>query len=223
MSDDIFQSIAEEADNVKNIPDDNSISKLRDMAQEFVDAENNVKDLEKQLKAAKEKRLQIARHDLPDFMVEMDTDSIGVSGVDVVLADFAHANISSDWEKEKRDKAFEHLVDIGGGDLIKATLTIKAGKEQLESIMLLRNLIELILKAPNTKDQYERIEIINDWLAEYGYSMEPIQASINSDLAVAWNTLTSFVKEQVEKGTVMDLDLLGANVGKIVKIKQRKN
>ena len=40
--------------------------------------------------------------------------------------------------------------------------------------------------------------------------------------SVPWNTLTAFVKEQVEAGTVIDLKKLGATVGQVVKLKKRK-
>jgi hypothetical protein len=41
--------------------------------------------------------------------------------------------------------------------------------------------------------------------------------------AMPWNTLTSFVKEQVEvKQKTPNLEVIGATVGKIVKLKPRK-
>jgi hypothetical protein len=39
---------------------------------------------------------------------------------------------------------------------------------------------------------------------------------------VHWKTLTAFVKEQVRQGSPLPLETLGATVGKVVKIKERK-
>jgi hypothetical protein len=50
-----------------------------------------------------------------------------------------------------------------------------------------------------------------------------LEVSYSSKLSVPWNTLTAFVKEQVEKGAVLPLDILGATVGRVVKLKARKD
>jgi hypothetical protein len=41
-------------------------------------------------------------------------------------------------------------------------------------------------------------------------------------MEIPWNTLTAFVKEQCELGAALELDTIGATVGRVVKIKPRK-
>ena len=50
-----------------------------------------------------------------------------------------------------------------------------------------------------------------------------VSASTGLELTVPWNTLTSYVREQVEGDhPPLDLEILGATAGQVVKIKKRK-
>ncbi len=198
---DLFDQLAEEATDATAIPDDQKTAQLREKAEELVSLDSTISDLERQLEERKAERKELAMKELPDFMLEMGTDHIGVAsaGVDVVLEAYYHANISKEWEDDRRRAAFDHLDELGAGDIIRSIITISAGKEEIEGMRKL-------------------LELLGPMLEELGVS-----AKTDLEMTVPWNTLTAFVKEQTKKGTALDLEKLGATVGNIVKIKKRKD
>jgi len=197
---DFMEMMADETADLSEAPSDKSLESVAGYCSLLLEADNTIRDLESNLADVKADRFRLAHHTIPDLLTELDMSSFGLdsAGVDIVKEDYAKAGISKDWEEERRDKGFAHLETLGGGDLVKSELVINAGKGDLEELR-------------------ESLPELESVLQKAG-----IEASIRLDLSVHWGSLTSFVKSEHAKGTKMELDLLGATVGEIVKIKKRK-
>lgn len=222
---DFLEGLADEAADVSSAPSDSDVTRLRETGEKLVRADSDVRRLEAELDDAKRHRHQLAHKTLPDIMNELGTDSLGLAeaNADLVLSAYYHANISKDWEDQKRAAGFAHIEELGGGDIVRAIMTVSAGKGDLETLRLFFDFSQTVTQASFSDDQQERIRAATDWLLEHGQKMGQFSASWDLELAVAWNTLTSFVREQTERGAKMNLDALGATVGEVVKIKPRKD
>ncbi len=219
---DLISELADEAADTTTTPSDENLAKLRGMGQQLVNLDETITTMETDLKGLRESRNNLAMKEMPDYILDLDLDTIGLAsaGVDIILVDYCKAGIPTNWDEDKRKESFAHLVDVGGGDLIKATLVLAAGRDELDTIRALAELIVIVTTLPCEDD---RVEKIIEWFNENGQRLRPIDLDVDVKLAVVWSTLTSFVKEQTKKGTVLDLEKLGATVGHIVKIKKRKN
>lgn len=198
---DLFEDMASEAADLSAVPTEENSARLRRMGLELVTVDRTVGELEDQLKAAKARRIELTMKEMPALMQEIGQDRIGLPDArcDLVLEPYYHANIAKEWEEDRRTAAFDHLEHLGAGDLIKAITTIAAGRGDLDKM---RELLDQIRELMQTAG---------------------LDAKIGLELTVPWNTLTAFVREQVEAGNVVDLEALGATVGTVVKIKQRKD
>ena len=175
--------------------------KLTTLGTELFQTDVKIKQLEAALEEAKATRLDLVMHKLPEYMDEIGQDRVGLEkfNVDLEMADYYHANIAADWEPEKREKAFKWLEDNGHGDMIKTIVTIQFSRRLLN----------------HAKAVVEKLSKMK--IKGFGAVPEP-----EIGMAVPWNTLTAFVREQTEKSVALPLDTLGATVGRIVKIKARK-
>jgi hypothetical protein len=179
---------------------------LTELGQELLDVDTAISSLESQLKERKERRQALVMRELPDYMTKIGQDRIGLeaSGVDLVREAYYHANIAADWEPEKRETAFQWLTDNGHEDLIKTTFTMQFPRKMYAvAVWLKKEVAKLKFPGKTKKGDIEMPEAV-------------------VTLGVPWNTLTAFVKEQIEKGEALPLETLGATVGWIVKVKQRK-
>ncbi len=189
----------EAGEKMSSIANDADLAKGREMASRLATLDSLIAGAEERVKLWKEQRLEIARKQIPEFFeAVLHTDKIGVpeAGVDIVVKPFYHANIKSDWEPAKREEGFKYLEYLGHGDTIKVVVTATFGRGELENARLIENLIR---NSP------------------VGNSNPPVL-----EMSVPWNTLSALVKEQVEKGKKIDLDKLGATVGREAKVVKRK-
>lgn len=220
MSDLMAQLAAEAADvDMSSVPTEEGMASLRKMAMELVATDARVVQLERDLEAAKQRRLALAHREMPDLMARVGQDRIGLPdagehGVDIVSEFYAKASISAEWDPDRIQAGFDHLDELGAGDLIKNVVSLQFNRGDHE-------MVKAFLAALRT-DEFADL----------------VRRSTNEDVAfelpdpdvkmsVPWNTLTSFVKEwqgreHDEEDPVMDLEKLGATVGIIVKIKPRK-
>lgn len=180
------------------VPED-KLEAVRDQLRKSRDTELEIADLEKRLADRKSEQNKRVFEELPAMFQEIGIDRLGIEAdgnlpaYDAALSPYYKASIPSDWPQEKQDEAFGWLENEGYGDLVKNTFLVQLGRGDEKRALKLRALLE-----------------------KAGYEFE-------NKRAVPWNTLTSFVKEQVEKhNTTPPLELLGATVGKIVKLKPRK-
>jgi hypothetical protein len=120
-------------------------------------------------------------------------DKIGLPGSGVDLVVDDYYHANIKAEDPNREQAFNWLVENGHGDLLKVTVTCVFAR-----------------------GDYDKAEKLKAILVTNGYAPA-------IDQGVPWNTLTAWLKEQLRKGSVVPLELFGATIGRIVKIKMRKN
>lgn len=183
---------------------------LTALGTELFRVEERIEGLELQLEEAKKRRFELTMRELPDYMLRVGQDRMGLEswGVDLVREPYYHANIRADWPDEQREAAFRWLTANGHEDLIKTTFTIVFPRRMFAVALWLKEKIKS-LKYP--KEKLSGIQV-----------KEIAMPDASVALGVPWNTLTAFVREQVEAGAVLPLETLGATVGWIVKVKQRK-
>ena len=179
-------------------PDD-KLEALRDMARRLRDKEKEITDLDERLRATKAEAAEIRTKKLVDLMAEVGVDKVGLPAegnypaCDAELRPYYHAVISADWEPERRQAAFAWLDSAGHGDLIKTAITVLLPRDDRAMALSIQHYLE-----------------------QCG-----VQHTVLLD--VPWNTLTAFVREQVEKyHRTPPLETLGATVGQVVKLKARK-
>lgn len=180
------------------IPDSGKLRALGRACAQFVDLENRIKTTEEALVLMKEEFDQLRRRRLPSLFNECMVDSIGVpqAGVDVEVRPRFHANIKADWPENQREEGFRALEAAGGGDIIRIGLHIHFRPGEIKKA-------QAVVRYLQAWNEFEN---------------RPIQTSRE----VPWNTLTAFVREQIEAGRVVPLEKLGATVGQECRVVRRK-
>lgn len=207
-SDDFMRELEAEAADVSSVPTEGDTARLRTLAAELVATEREMMELERLMKERSARRNELRHKEIPDIMAEINQDSMGLPdvgefGADLVSEPYYHANIAADWDEERRTSGFEHLEELGGGDVVRSTITVQAGRGDLEPMRRVLNRVRQIMAEEN------------------------VDGSATLSLSVPWNTLTAFVKEWWSRShgpeeVPMDKDRIGATVGVIAKIKMRK-
>lgn len=177
------------------------LAALRAKCFELRDTEQTKSNLVERLKEVDAQLTTLRHMTLPDLMDEAGTDKIGLPGAgnvksyDVLLEPYYRANIAAEWAQERREAAFAALVQEEAEDIIKHTFTIQFGRGEEEAAHMLAELLK-----------------------SEGYQYQV-------GLAVPWTTLTAWVKERFQGGAPLSasvLEQIGATVGRIVKLKPRK-
>lgn len=174
------------------------LKKLSDKATELRDVELEIATLEERLSTLNTRKYNIEREELPELMGEAGVDSVGIpaSGnqpaLDLKLRPFYKAGIGAEWEPERRQAGFDYLDEVGAGDLIKTGLIVAFAREDREEAKTLLKQLRKLGHKPEIKQD------------------------------VHWATLTSWLKEKSEAGDDVKLDLIGGQVGMIVKPTPRK-
>lgn len=219
----IFDDIASEAADLTSAPSDEAVAKLREKCVELSEVDRDVARLERELEKAKEKKNVLAHKELPDLFNSMGVDTFGLPqvgefGADLTLSPYFKASIPADWPDEQKAGAFDHLEDIGGGDLIRTEVKFSLGRGESE---LARKIAQIV--------------------AFFAEMIEAAVPAASISQGVPWNSLTSFVKERhnYESGPAfaqmlmdsaeadkpapvqMNAAALNATIGQIVKIKER--
>lgn len=195
---DLLEQFARAADGLSAVPD-SKMQEMAKLAKELVELDSEVSRLEEQLKNKKTRRHLVQTKELPDLMNEIGVDVTGSDGVRVELKQKCHASISSSWEDDKKQRAFDHLREIGGEDLIKQTLVVSAGKGSDDKMLAI---------AQRVRQMLAEVEL---------------EASIKMEPSVQWNTLTAFVRSVLEEGsTPVDLEVIGATYETVAEIVRKK-
>jgi hypothetical protein len=137
---------------------------------------------------------------LVDLFDETGITHLGLGAEDnhipyeIEIKPYYHANIAEEWEDDRKAAAYNWLDKNKHGDMLRNTVTIPFGKGTRAA-----------QKALTTFLKKSKIEF-------------------SSKFGVPWNTLTAFVKEEIEvHERTPPLDILGATVGRVasvVKVKQ---
>lgn len=185
----------------KTAPTEDSLERVRKVLRDARDKDREIADLEGRLKTVRAEVLELKQKTLPDIYDEVGIDNLGLPAegnlpaYDCKLEPYYHANISAEWEEDRRQAAFTYLDEYGDGtgEMIKSTYTVLLPRGNRKKALAVEKALQKL-----------KVEVV-------------------SKLEVPWNTLTAWVKEQVEKhNTTPDLNVLGATVGRVVKLKERK-
>ena len=186
------------SDDSQQAPAD-KLEEVKNLVRELRKEEIDLKDLEERVSLSKERINQLKHKTIVDKMDEIGINKIGIDAegnlprYDIETGPYYHANIAEGWEEERKAAAYTWLEKNKHGDLIKATYSIQFGRGEAK----LRKAFESLLKKSKTE-----------------YAVK---------LGVPWNTLTSFVKEQIEvKKVTPPLEVLGATVGRVAKVVNQK-
>jgi hypothetical protein len=193
LSEDVSALLLEDAD--RPLAED-KLERLRAYGGILVQQKLRIAELEEQLKEQKQKFNKLVHEEVPSLFMEVGVDRVGIPelGYDVVMKDYYHANIAADWPDDRREAAFTWLEREGHGDIIRLIVSVQFGREEYNKAMLCYDLLK----------------------------KSGLQPTLQK--SVPWNTLTAWLREQVERyARLPPLELLGATVGKIVKLVERKN
>lgn len=174
---------------------DSDLDKLRERVRHCRDLEMQASDYEARLDTTKKELGGILRVELPDMFEQFGVTSIGIpaEGNNPAYTAEAKPYYNAKIKEENAEEALGWLDEHGHGDLAKHVFTIELGR--------------------NSEREVDKLCRALDKLGiDYVHKR-----------TVPWNTLTAFVKEQIEKhNATLPLDLLGATVGKVVKLKEKK-
>jgi len=182
------------------IPRDASLEKVRDLIKEKRDADAKVADLEEQLKLARQRIYAIERVELPDLFATIGITNLSIPAAgnlpayEAKLEPYYKAGIAASWSSERKEAAFAALERLGLSGIIKNLVSVQFNRGE--------------------RDKAERM--VND-LADQGISADLAQS-------VHWRTLTAAIKELCETNRtprLADLDCLGADVGRMVNLKEK--
>lgn len=161
---------------------------------ELRDLDMKVAELEERLRECKERRRELTEETLPKMMSLAGVTSVTVPpegnmlGYIADLKPYYKAAIAASWPDAKKIEAYQYLEKEGYGDIIKHKFTIDLGRDSEDESAALRETLQRL-----------------------GYSWV-------EDTTVNWQTLTALVKEQAQRGVVLDLEKIGATIGEVVKI-----
>lgn len=215
QDDEFLRELSAEAADVSNVPTEANAARLRTMAVRMVELSRRKDEIEEELKAVNVELWGLRTSDMVSLMTELDQDSFGLAsaGVDIKMVPYYHANIRADWPEEQREAGFSELDRVGGGDIVKNVVSVRFGRSQAA---LTTAFLELLGDSSFQEALADKVREIDP---SSNHTELPARELTR---AVQWNTLTAFVKGQVERGTVLDLEKLGATVGSIVNIEKRK-
>lgn len=192
----LVAKVRETAD--KYSPPADKLEAIRNQLRIARDMEVEISDLTQKLKDKQAEFTKIQMEVLPQLFAELNIDKLGLEAegnlpaYDAEAKPYYKASISAEWPIEKQNEAYGWLRQHKFGDMIKNVVSAQFGKGQDKTA---KKLAAFMKK--------EKIEF-------------------EQKSTVPWNSLTAFVKEQVEKGETLPLEVLGATVGRIVRLKPRK-
>lgn len=192
-------AVARAATNLQPSMSEDALKAIQGEASRARDLEAAIADAEERLRALNASLNEIYHKTLPDMMQAAGIDTIGLpaSGnlpaMDARLVSFYSASIAASWPIERRQAAFAALTKLGHEDLIKTTVEISFPRDQRAKV--------------------------KKFLA--GLKKQKLSAEVSE--AVHSGTLKAWLKEQVEGHRKLPpLDVIGASVGQVVKLKERK-
>lgn len=209
----------EEVVGFTDAPSEDESKDLTTLGRELYATDSEIQRLEQQLEERKDRRRVLVEKELPDYLTRVGQDSVGLPefGVDLVLENYYHANIASDWEPERRQAAFDWLEENGDGDMIKTEFTILFPKFMLPVARWLQTHVKTLRPKMTVSEEIGSGKKKRKTQVEK--QVEIPEATVG--LTVPWNTLTAWAKRKIEAGETLPLDVLGVTTGRIVKIKER--
>lgn len=179
-------------------PPSDKLEQLQFWAHGLVRLQQLKNTLEAQLEECNKEIYELASVKIPEMMEDIGVDSVGVLGTTIKLKAWYSAKLPSD--PESRKHAMDWLRTHGAGDLAKTEVSVQFGRAESN----------LAMDVAGHLDQY---------MQEQGAPhLVAIQDSIHHMTYTAW------VRERIEAGETLPLDLLGAKMGHhaVIEDKRRK-
>lgn len=183
-------------------PDEDRLAAIRRVGAQMRDQILEKKDLEERLENLERSISETSRRQLPDMMTAVGIDRVGLPAennlpaCDLILKPYYKANIEAGWEPDRRQRGFALVEERGYQDVIKTRFDINLAASERE-------------KAAQLRQALRHLDINT-------FSEQP---------SVPWKTLTAMVREEIESGhpfSSAELDTLGATVGRVAELKERK-
>jgi hypothetical protein len=174
---------------------------VRDQVRYMRDLTRRIKDVEELGKELRGQYRELELQVLPDLFMQTGVTNIGLAAegneppYEAKIQDYYHANIKVDWPEDKRDAALSWLKKNKLKDIIKTVITIEIGLGE-------------------SKLTAQVMAVLDELKADY-----------TAQQTVPWNTLTAAIREMYREGRILSdttLNLLGAYVGKVVRLKPKK-
>ena len=151
-----------------------------------------IADLENQLSLTKESLRKVMEQDLPEAMDEVNMTSFKLDDGSEVKVKPFYA---ASIPEDRKEEAFEWLKEHDFDGMIKAEVKVSFGKGEFEVAQSFLNFIR-------------------------GFNEKAIDPEYKE--SVHWQTLRAFVKEQIEGGKPLPLDMFGVFVGRKAELKLPK-
>ena len=169
---------------------------VRNAVKKQLALQQRIADLTEESKLLSKQLTDMAMRELPDLFNEIQVDKVGLAaeGNQPAYDAVLSPYYHANIPQDRQTEAFAWLDKEGHGDIIKNVITIELGRGE------------------------------NEKAEQITYMLDEFEIEYTRKLTVPWNTLTAFVREQVEKyNRIPPLDILGAVIGQIVKLKERKS
>ena len=166
------------------------MTELSKCAKEVVELTNHIEEVESQLKALKARRKDLTDKVMLDLMLESGTSRMVQNNIQFDVKLF----VSGGWPKDPVDAqlAIDYLVSIGESDLIKSNVSADFPRLQFDTAEFVASRIEARYK---------------DAKVQCTHKVHPM-------------TLKKFVRERIEDGESVDLNVLKIYTGQTVKIRK---
>ena len=197
--------------NKTEVPKD-KLDAIRNMGRAMRDLTKEIADLEERVKEKKAELNRIQMNDLVMLMEENQVPKITIEAegnyprYDLEAKPYYHAVLPRNKETGLvLEEGTSWLKKNGAGDLIKRVFVVTLGMDSDKQVAALRK----FLMGPPPKGKKKVL------VPKYRFEEKE---------DVPWATLTSFVKERIEKlKKPVPLETLGATIGKIVRMKEVKS
>ena len=176
-------------------PKEDKLEALRLIVRAHRDLIKRIEEQEEQLKQSMKLKWEMESRQLPDLFEEAGVDRVGIpaDGNHPAYDAVRSPYYHANIPAEQKENAFNWLEREGHGDLIKTVVKVELGR-----------------------GEREKAKEVETLLQELG-------VDYSRDLGVPWNTLTAWLKEQIEKhGNIPPLSLIGGTVATVVRLKERK-
>lgn len=168
------------------------LSSLLNLAQELVDIEGQVKDLEQLLKKLSGRANELKTKTLPDKMAEVGlTEFKTPRGDRIKVEDYVAGSLPKE-DPEKRARALAKVIEMGGEGIIENELSLRFERSQHNEAMALA-----------------------DDLRQKGFDVQVTSG-------IHYQRLLGFVREHLRNGDEVDAEALGIFVGRKTKVELKK-
>jgi hypothetical protein len=177
------------------------LTAVLDCARRLRDVESEIEDIKQRLTEANKKKSAIEFDELPQLMLSCGMTKVTLDAQgnhpaqEVSVSDYYHANVSAEWDEERRERAFAWLGRHQMTDAIKAEVSVLI---PLGEGRVLKRVVAALRKLR-------------------------VQHTVSR--SIPWGTLTAYVRERYERSRPLsddDLRVIGATVRKIARIKPVK-